>query len=654
MWKLKDTVIKLQKNLKINRPFRVVCGMIFTTVFIALVAMPITGALRSPHDARSFFSPAQTLMDFTYEIEGGASGAATFPHSFQNLAPRTAVTVYTEIEPGRYESILMKTVYTELRLYADDVLIYECGRPGSYPSWMSDPPTLLEIVPLPEGAGKLRFEYLSPSQRSDMSVPEIPAGNDGALLAWLFGRNSALLVLSFLFLVLGCAATAASLVFRHKGAAFLYLGLFAMAAGCGGLGECNATVFILPYPILLYLMSFAGMFTFTVPLLRYGCCILNPRNSFPMRIASAVTLAAAVAGFALQLAGIASFSKTMYVFHGLGLISLAVFIITAVWEYARYRNTTAKRFALPTLVFFASAVLEVVNYRLRFTNVIGLFLVGGAFVFTLMLGIVGARYTVGMLREAEKAKEAEQRLTAENAALDRVSLLKTDLMRTISHEMRTPLAVIMGFAEITAEDARKSGLDGETAANLDAIAAEAGRMADMMEEMRRLALTREYEKDRRSVDIGAVIRRIAGLYGKVLERKGTVLKLNVADGLPPVCGNAGELTQVFFNLLRNADAHTEKGVISIDAEVSDGFVKVTVRDTGTGIPPELLPHVFERGVHGANSGTGLGLAVCRDIVTAYNGEIRIDNGATGTEVIFTLPPCGEDTARTAMDRSPPP
>jgi signal transduction histidine kinase len=259
------------------------------------------------------------------------------------------------------------------------------------------------------------------------------------------------------------------------------------------------------------------------------------------------------------------------------------------------------------------------------------------FCFALVLSIEYAETEAAMI----DAREKEHILTAENAALDRVNLLKTDLMRTISHETRTPLAVIMGFAEITAEDARKSGLDGETAANLDAIAAEAGRMADMMEEMRRLALAREYEKDRRSVDIGAVIRRIAGLYGKVLERKGTVLKLNVADGIPPVCGNVGELTQVLFNLLRNADAHTEKGMISIDAEASDGFVKVTVRDTGTGIPPELLPHVFERGVHGAGGGTGLGLAVCRDIITACGGEIRIESGANGTAAIFALPPCEE-------------
>ena len=231
-----------------------------------------------------------------------------------------------------------------------------------------------------------------------------------------------------------------------------------------------------------------------------------------------------------------------------------------------------------------------------------------------------------------------QRLAMENTALDRVNRLKTDLMRTISHEMRTPLAVISGFAEITAENSRKNSSDIQTAQNLDAIAVEAKRMADMMEEMRQLALAQEYSKDRRPVDIGSVINQIARLYEKVMERKGTVLKLNIASVLPPIYANEGELTQVFFNLLRNADTHTVNGEITITAEVSDGFLKTTICDTGTGIAQDLLPHVFDRGVHDEDGGTGYGLAICRDIITAYEGEINIDSQpGKGAVVTFTLP-----------------
>jgi signal transduction histidine kinase len=77
--------------------------------------------------------------------------------------------------------------------------------------------------------------------------------------------------------------------------------------------------------------------------------------------------------------------------------------------------------------------------------------------------------------------------------------------------------------------------------------------------------------------------------------------------------------------------------VTIRAELSEGIIKVRVSDTGTGISPELLPHVFERGVHGENDGSGYGLAICHDIITAYGGEIQIESElGKGTKVTFTL------------------
>jgi signal transduction histidine kinase len=196
---------------------------------------------------------------------------------------------------------------------------------------------------------------------------------------------------------------------------------------------------------------------------------------------------------------------------------------------------------------------------------------------------------------------------------------------------------MMGFAEITVENARKSDVDEGIISNLSTIAAEAGRMADIMEEMREFALAREYTKDRRPVDLSSVIHQMGGLYSKVLERHGIRLVMSAADNIPPIYGNDNELTQVLFNLLRNAETHTENGEVTIRADIQGALVKVTVSDTGTGIVPEILPRVFERGVHGG-SGSGFGLAICRDIITAYDGEIWLESdGVNGTQAIFTLP-----------------
>ena len=247
-------------------------------------------------------------------------------------------------------------------------------------------------------------------------------------------------------------------------------------------------------------------------------------------------------------------------------------------------------------------------------------------------------YVLVIAIEYAETERNENRLATEAMALERANQLKTDLMRTISHEMRTPLAVIRGFAELTAEGARKSGMTGELLSNLDAIAAETVRMAALTEEMRQLALKKEYPKDRRPVDIGPVIRQITGLYAKFLEAKGTELETQIAEDLPLVFGNDNELTQVVFNLLRNADIHTQGGTITVKAEHAGEWVRVTVSDTGTGVAPELLPHIFERGVHGDNDGSGYGLAISQDIITAYGGEIWLESElGKGTRAIFTLP-----------------
>gem|GEM_PF-2764967 len=328
-----------------------------------------------------------------------------------------------------------------------------------------------------------------------------------------------------------------------------------------------------------------------------------------------------------------------------GYVIATLVFSTAVFPFAyRFFNGVLRQSfsELPAKSIFKLCVAPIMFFALGYAyslitaDILGISTVAAQFTHILIsiTGIVTYYITIRMVVDAAKYAQTEK----EAAALERLNILKTDLMRTISHETLTPLAVMMGYSEITARDARKSGQSLEFVENLDNIAAEAKRIAEMIEEMRQIAIAREYSKDTHPVDIKKVIMKIAGLYSKVLGRKGTKLKLDVADGLPLVIGNESEFTQVIFNLLRNSDMHTENGKVTIRAERQSGNIKVTVSDTGGGIPQELLPRVFERGVHGDKGGSGFGLAICRDIVTAYGGEISIDSQiGTGTTVVFTLP-----------------
>jgi len=163
-------------------------------------------------------------------------------------------------------------------------------------------------------------------------------------------------------------------------------------------------------------------------------------------------------------------------------------------------------------------------------------------------------------------------------------------------------------------------------------------MTIMLEELSSPLFVKEFSKDRREISADTVIRQIAGLYENVLERKDVRLLLNLQENLPHVYANEYELTQVMFNLLRNADNHTRSGEITVGAAVTDKEITFSVTDTGSGIIPELLPRVFERGMSGEAGGMGFGLSICRDIVQAHGGRIGIESQlGKGTKVVFSIP-----------------
>jgi signal transduction histidine kinase len=129
-----------------------------------------------------------------------------------------------------------------------------------------------------------------------------------------------------------------------------------------------------------------------------------------------------------------------------------------------------------------------------------------------------------------------------------------------------------------------------------------------------------------------------------LERKGVKLSVNLPDDLPPIYADSHEFTQVMFNLLQNARNHTENGSVTITAAERDddneeeNSIIVTVSDTGSGIPPDILPDIFKRGVSGLEGGTGLGLPICKEIINSHGGDIKINSRhGTGTTVSFTIP-----------------
>jgi signal transduction histidine kinase len=239
------------------------------------------------------------------------------------------------------------------------------------------------------------------------------------------------------------------------------------------------------------------------------------------------------------------------------------------------------------------------------------------------------------------AKRRDQELVERNAALDNLSRMKTEFMQNISHEMKTPLAVV-STSVLNADDLLDfDGDRAEIRASLRRAQAEIMRMSRMVDAAMAFSSADETSQRMGTLDIGALVRTASDAYRPLLARHGNTLVLDIPDALPSPRGNAETLSQVLSNLLSNASRHTRGGRIDVAVARGEGSVTVTVRDDGEGVDDAVLPRVFDRGA--STGGTGLGLAICKAAIDAHGGRISLrNNPGPGACAEFQLPVLGDD------------
>ncbi len=251
-------------------------------------------------------------------------------------------------------------------------------------------------------------------------------------------------------------------------------------------------------------------------------------------------------------------------------------------------------------------------------------------------------------RVLASAQQAEQKLAAENEALEALSRLKTEFLGNVSHELKTPLTVMSGYAQTTKQLAERPGeLDGgEVSRRMKLISSEAERLSLMVGQV--LDITRMEEgrmaMEKRRCHIDEIIHEAVETHYPMLNKNANRLEIHIEPGLPAVSADPARISQVIINLISNAVRFTENGLITISAKREGGDTVVCVADTGAGISAERLPHLFERYYHkeksggGQNTGTGLGLYICRHIVEQHGGKVWIKSQeGIGTSVFFSLP-----------------
>jgi signal transduction histidine kinase len=204
----------------------------------------------------------------------------------------------------------------------------------------------------------------------------------------------------------------------------------------------------------------------------------------------------------------------------------------------------------------------------------------------------------------------------------------------VAHELNNPLTAVVGFAQMIAEKLKANPPanwnDSEFTRALQALenlVQGAHRARDIVGSLLRFA--RATKPDARSlIDINQTLRDAFVFTEHLLLRHGITLEKRLAPELPPVWGNAARLQHVFTNLLINAQQATPSGgtvrVITERADEPKG-VWVHVEDTGEGIPPDALEHIFEPFYTRKEHGTGLGLSIAKQIIEEHGGEIRVES-----------------------------
>jgi two-component system, OmpR family, sensor histidine kinase ResE len=230
----------------------------------------------------------------------------------------------------------------------------------------------------------------------------------------------------------------------------------------------------------------------------------------------------------------------------------------------------------------------------------------------------------------------------------RLDKLRKDFIANVSHELRTPIAMLQGYSEAIVDDIAGSEEEKKEIARI--IYDESLRMGRLVNDLLDLARMEagHITLNKERTDLPGFLERVTNKFQGLAKEKNIVLSFNgqvSGKGVHDMYIDPDRLEQVLTNLIDNALRHTpEKGSVSVDYKPSKTGILVEVSDSGSGIPEEDLPFVFERFYKAdkartrGKSGTGLGLAIARNIIEAHNGQIGVHSKVEqGTTFSFFLP-----------------
>jgi signal transduction histidine kinase/ActR/RegA family two-component response regulator len=244
-----------------------------------------------------------------------------------------------------------------------------------------------------------------------------------------------------------------------------------------------------------------------------------------------------------------------------------------------------------------------------------------------------------LLRQREELLESERHARRE---AERVSRVKDEFLATLSHELRTPLNAIVGYSRLL----RGGILSGEKASRgLETLERNATSLTQIVEDVLDISriMSGKIRLDVQPVDLPLMVHNAVATVQPAADAKGVRIQTIIDPNVGPVSGDPNRLQQVLWNLLLNAVKFTpKKGRVQVRVERVNSHIDVVVSDTGIGIRPDFLPHVFDRfrqadaGTTRHTAGLGLGLSIVRHIVEMHGGTVDAASDGEGKGATFRV------------------
>ncbi len=234
------------------------------------------------------------------------------------------------------------------------------------------------------------------------------------------------------------------------------------------------------------------------------------------------------------------------------------------------------------------------------------------------------------VKSRDEIQELATALNGMTENLQKIEIMRRDLVSNVSHELGTPLTCIKGYVE-----ALRDGVitdDDETLDTFNMISEETERLNSIINDLRELSKieSTSFELVLQPVRLVEIVEKTVLSLRPKLDQKKLVVSVDIPGDLPNVLADPNRLSQVLVNILDNSIRFTpDEGRIEITAAIWDDSINISITDTGKGIPPGDLPHIFERFFRSDRSrsretgGTGIGLAIVQELVAAHGSVVTV-------------------------------